>query len=993
MKVSKTDNFDKFDTVHASVDSLSANFKPCKYYEVDKLKSKPNRPMLNIIHVNIRSLQKNFETLQELLCLLPLTPQIICLSETRIFCNSLINIDLPNYKLYHTDSTTRAGGVAIYVLDTIQVQILSNLSLNVNGCEDIWIKLSLSDIIIGVIYRHPPTNNIKQFLDQMNKNLELLNNKIYLIGDFNINIDQSKYPSRIAVDYINMLNSNGLFHLITLPTRVTNTSSTVIDHIITNDSKHSIFPGIIKCDISDHYPVFCSIDINAPPKFSPRISVRRDLQNFDKALFSEELHHILQTFFQSKPEINPNNFNKIFSDFIEVIITHIDHHAPLKKVSRKQLKLKLKPWITTGLLTSIKHKQKLYKSHFLHGDTEQIKIYKKYANKLNKVKFLSKQLYFENQLNSFQGNAYCTWKVIKSLLSSPQKNSIPEIIKQDGDVITDPKVITQKFCEYFSSIGSNLASKISSHSNFDYKHYLRNRVSSSLFFQPTSPAEVMQQMYSLNIKKSCGYDGISAYFLQSAASVLATPLSLLYNYSFEFGLFPDCLKIAKVLPIFKGGDNAEIGNYRPISILPLLSKLLEKLICSRTSNFLDKHSVIIPTQYGFRHSHCTSHAMLDILTSTYDNINNNEHTALLFLDLKKAFDTVDHRILLEKLKHYGIRGIAHDMYASFLTNRQQYVSLNNIQSNKMFVNCGVPQGSVLGPLLFSIYINDISNCTTYNPRLFADDTCLILKHENINKLISFTNKEIDVVNNWLLANKLTLNNSKSGMLLLKHKTNNSILLSNVHTKLPVFDNTKYLGVTFDSSLSFDCHITKLIKKLSRSVGILSKVKPFLNRNALLHLYYAIFHSHLTYGLITWGLTFKTQLNKLINLQNKAVKIIGGGNYYDKATPFYSKLKILKLPDLIKFEIALFVHKVKIEAVPSQFSEYLPKVKNLHNIPTRANLNDHYFLPFLRSKKLQRSIKYQGPKIWNSLDPQIRKCNSTKSFKAKLKKSFLSNYLK
>ena len=226
----------------------------------------------------------------------------------------MINIDLPNYNLYHTDPTARSGGVAIYVIDSVRVEILSNLSLNVNGCEYIWVKLSLSDIIIGVIYRHSSTNNIKQFLYQMKKNLELLNSKTYLIGGFNINIDQSKCLSKIAVGYINMLNSNGLFHLVTLPTRITNTSFTVIDHIITNDNKYSIFPGIVKTDISDHYPVFCSIDVISSLRFNSRINFRRDLKNFDKDLFSEELHHTLQNRFQSKREINSNNFNKLFTD-------------------------------------------------------------------------------------------------------------------------------------------------------------------------------------------------------------------------------------------------------------------------------------------------------------------------------------------------------------------------------------------------------------------------------------------------------------------------------------------------------------------------------------------------------------------------------------------------------------------------------------------------------------------------------------------------------
>ena len=289
---------------------------------------------------------------------------------------------------------------------------------------------------------------------------------------------------------------------------------------------------------------------------------------------------------------------------------------------------------------------------------------------------------------------------------------------------------------------------------------------------------------------------------------------------------------------------------------------------------------------------------------------------------KKRFDTVCHNKLLYKLQHYGIRGVAHNLLSSYLQNRKQYVSINGIASTEHVIEYGVPQGSTLGPLLFLLYINDVSNCLSTVPRLFADDTCLILKANNLHDLQIKMNLELNAVRNWVNANKLTINRSKSNYLIISPKCSsnqsNEVSLSYNNVAIKQFDSVKYLGIHIDNHLTFEPHISLLSTKLSRSVGVLTRLKNILPSKALLQLYYAIVHPHLLYGLILWGSTNKSYIDKISKLQNKAVRAVTGGKYSGHVTSIYKQLKLLKLKDLFNLEVAKFVFKFSNNLLPENF---------------------------------------------------------------------------
>ena len=397
----------------------------------------------------------------------------------------------------------------------------------------------------------------------------------------------------------------------------------------------------------------------------------------------------------------------------------------------------------------------------------------------------------------------------------------------------------------------------------------------------------------MNLNKSLWLDGISAYFIKLASDIIAVPLSILCNLSFFEGVFPNCIKNAEVIPLFKTGSKSELSNYRPISLLSCLSKVLEKLFYSRLINYLNKNSILHHNQYGCCSGLSTSHALLDVVTTTSNNINKMLYTLLIFIDYKKAFDTVCHKILLSKLEHYGIRGPALNLISSNLNHRTQYVSINDSLSALSHTSYEVPQGSILGPLLFLLYINDINNIDTYSNdsiKQYADDPCLVINEINLDKLKTKANKLLLITEQWSLANKLTINFSKCRALIIAPKFRSPsctipILINNI--PIPIVDSFRYPGVILDNKLIFSDHISNVAKKVSRSVGIISKLIHYVPTSILLKLYHAILHPHLLYGIIVWGSTYKSYLQKLVSLQNKGSRLITGTNNFTFHQPFVS----------------------------------------------------------------------------------------------------------
>ena len=871
---------------------------------------------------------------------------------------SLVNITdasikIDGYNLIRRDRDTHAGGVCIYIREELAFNPRNDLQ-NIN-LEDLWVEILIprtKPIIIGTCYKSPDNNNLTECLENT---LNLINPEceIYVLGDFNICLlkDKSDYKK----SYKNLTDLHNFKQLINKPTRVTETSASCIDHIFVNKSEKVSQSGVIESGISDHFITFCTRKINNEILNKHNTVMARSMKNYCSEVFIEKLKEV-----NWENVFRCSNVNDAWDSFKTMFLEVIDNIAPVKEI---RVKGRTEPWMTSDILEMIYERdQILTLANKNKSIIELRKHFNVVRNKVSDKIREAKSNYFSNKVEENKNDPKSLWKQFKSLgYSNKTKEKSRIVIEIDNEKSFDPKKVAQFMCNFFINIATTLKNKLPPMPNlFDtstkiFKDFYKNKVNILNQFNLSHISEefVFKELCQLNAQKSTGIDKISPIFLKDGANEIKGAITFIINLSIDTNSVPDEMKFAKVKPLFKKGSRLDAGNYRPVSILPIVSKILERAVYNQIVGYLDKNNLLYENQSGFRKAYSTDTCLINLTDQIKLDISKGLYVGMVMIDLQKAFDTVDHEILCKKLKSMGINSI--EWFESYLGERNQVVEANDTLSEAGIVNCGVPQGSILGPLLFLCYINDMPISLKCKLKLYADDSALIISGKEPNKIAEELSKELSSCRSWLIDNKLSLHLGKTEAILFGTKQKLSKVESfKVICNGEIIKNVKsvkYLGIQLDDDLAGESIVNEIAKKVNSRLKFLYRYKDYLNTKSRKTLCTALIQCHFDYSCSSWfpGIN-KGLSDKLQVLQNKMIRFILNLKYRDHIG--YKELKeagFLKVSERVKQLKLGHIFKIKNNTCPSYMNT---NFKLLNENVNRSNTRSYQFNFFLPSSGSQ-----------------------------------------
>lgn len=928
---------------------------------IENAKTPDKKHKLKLAHQNINWLSNKIDRLAHFLQ--DENPDLVILTEHGLTQENLEKTCLEGYFLVGGFARTAhlKGGVAGYAKKGLEKNIkLIQRSENESEliCEIATFEIKLTKEIIQVlgVYR-PPNSKLDDAIDILTEQLNSVSTtykQTIIMGDINVdNLTDNSDNKKIE----DLLATYGIVRISLPPTRITKDTSKSIDWICTNITTENLTTAVIPSGLSDHTAQTATINAQAMPlnlnKEMKRTFTKRETDAFKEELKAENWTNVLTA----------NDVNQAYNNFHNTIQHLLNTTCPVKPVKGKK-RQKRKFWdeectrLKGEYLNAVDQEQRTGRAE----DKAETAIKKKnYDLKLKALRKECNSAHIEQSENKSKA----LWQVINNERKPNPKTDSQLILQINNKLVKEPCIIADSFNNFFATIAER--SIKTNGSNVTTVHEVEQTVvNHSMTLWPTTLEEVTKAIKSLKPKTSSGIDEISAKLVKKCMSEITIPITDIINKSFTQGIFPAQLKTSKIYPKYKSGPKTETNSYRPISLISTFSKIIEKIALERLLIYLEQHDLLTSQQHGFLKGRSTATALIQLTEYIIDQLEEGCTATSLFLDFSKAFDCLNHDQLLQKLTTLGIKGKEWEWFSSYLKGRKQLVEITSTkdristktQSGTADIKRGVPQGSVLGPVLFLLLTNDMPDglqeaCHTV---MYADDTVLTLANKTTETLQQHLNTQFHQTKEYCLNNDLILNEQKTVQLIFNTRNRHTepITLPNVEIK----ETTKYLGITIDSKLSWRPHIDALCKKLSSGTYVIRRIKQVCDQNTAKVAYYALFESHLRYGIATWGGTSRGNMDRVLIQQKRAIRCLAGLQHRDACQDAFRQLKILTA-------VSLYIREVTLHAVNSQQARH----QDFHQYNTRHTSN--FALPPHHLTLFTNKPSYKGALFYNHLPEHLK----------------------
>lgn len=937
---------------------------------------------IDIVHLNIRSLRKNFAEFMLMVnnCLGKL--DVIILSEVNIKREELSFYTIDGYNLHaETRENQRGGGVLIYTKESLNFEAKP---IECSASEAIYGKMLINGKLLHLfaIYR-PPRSNKLRFIKEMKILIKSVpsTESIILIGDTNLNTLGNKSNGTI-IKYKNTMCEHGLMCAIP-STEITREAvvdgelqQSCIDHVWVRSSRTctDAHAYLLACRLSDHHLVGARLEL-APGESDPNVSNNKSARE-SYAICNSIVREKLSLINWSEL-IQLNCPLKIY-EHIYSIFNKVYEESTVKIKMCSGSKRTPQPWASNKLCKMIEHRDNLFRLWKSDCSNMNLRLeYTKYRNKVNKIVNLAKNKHKQSEIIKCEGDVKKMWFCINKWLGRKKCNLDQTIQKYLGKTENMENV-----CNNFSKTFTQEIQQIKHNCNIkflDRNTYVKNS-DVSFRFNKVSPKKIEKIIDGLSCNKAPGIDKLRVQDIKYVKTELSVVLAKFINLSVTQGIYPNLLKKALIRPIFKQGSHYDYTNYRPIAILSVINKIVEKAIVEQVSNFLEKHKHISEAQHGFRKGRSTATALTKFTDYVNEALDGGQQVLVVFIDFKKAFDTLEHEQLLQAMDECGIRGPTNQWFRSYLTNRTLKTSISGVCGEEADVNHGVPTGSVYGPVGYTIHVNSVPNVVQYcKVVMYADDTCLLISGKDINAMVQQVQADFLNLTKWAHDNGIILNVNKTkcmhiyspynkrakqvsrdnlSIIGLRYDCLHSQYVNCKCTKLELVEEFKYLGLILDKNFNWKPHVNSVCSKLRKILGQYYYLKRILNMKTMYAVYHALVDSIISYGLNCYGRTFKTYLDNIKNLQIRILKYLVTHRVKKSCKGDYCKLfkmcNVLSVDSKVQYLIALetyYSDQFKTTIVP-KFNTRSSHRKKL----CTTTVNNYYG---------ERTRKYMVPKIYNS----------------------------